>query len=325
MIDPDNLVPLPAALTSLNWRSVQGTDIPAIQEMLQANQETDQVETTATEERLQQILGMLGEQLGQSSRIAMAKDGRVAAIAFVLLLPDEDEPLALINGNVHTAFRGQGIGSYLLEWMEARIRQAFVGQGAGKSPIMRTSCLARQADRVQLFENHGFGAERFSYQMRRSLADPILEAELPAGLSWQQWSPELDPQLMSAFNEAFHGHWGLPVMNPETWHQFFIGVPQFRGDLTLLAMDGNTIAGFCVNWVEGQEGWIEAIGVVPAWRGRGLASALMAKSLNLFQAENLERAGLDVDTQNPSGALRLYQKHGFDVAREEIHFVKHLS
>lgn len=325
MIDPDNLIPLPAALASLNWRSVQGTDIPGIQGMLEANRETDQVETTATGERLQQILGMLGETLDQNSRIATAKDGRVAAIAFVLLLLDEEEPLALINGNVHTTFRGQGIGSYLLEWMGARVRQAFTGQGAGKSLLMRTSCLAPQADRVRLFKNHGFEAERFSYQMRRSLADPILEAELPAGLSWQHWSPELDPLLMSAFNEAFHGHWGVPVMNPETWHQFFIGVPQFRGNLTLLAMDGNTIAGFCINWVEGREGWIEAIGTMPAWRGRGLASALMAKSLSLFQAENLERAGLDVDTQNPSGALRLYQKYGFDVAREEIHFVKHVS
>jgi ribosomal protein S18 acetylase RimI-like enzyme len=73
------------------------------------------------------------------------------------------------------------------------------------------------------------------------------------------------------------------------------------------------------------EGWIEAIGVIPAWRGRGIASALLVKSLHSFQAEGLERAGLDVDAENPTGALGLYQKHGFRVAKESIHFVKQLN
>ena len=118
-------------------------------------------------------------------------------------------------------------------------------------------------------------------------------------------------------------------MNEEAWREFFTGVSQFRGDLSYLVMDAENVAGFCVNWVEGaestREGWIEAIGVIPAWRGRGIASALMAKSLHLFQAEGLEQAALDVDAENPTGALRLYEKHGFTIARESIHFVKQLN
>jgi len=31
------------------------------------------------------------------------------------------------------------------------------------------------------------------------------------------------------------------------------------------------------------------------------------------------------DAQNPTGALRLYEKHGFAIARESIHFVKQLN
>jgi ribosomal protein S18 acetylase RimI-like enzyme len=170
---------------------------------------------------------------------------------------------------------------------------------------------------------------RYSYQMQRSLAGPIQEKPLPAGLKWAQWTPELDRRLMNAFNEAFNEHWGLQTMNAEAWREFFTGVPQFRGDLTFLAMAADDIAGFCVNWVEGaqdtQEGWIEAIGVIPAWRGQGVASALLVKSLQLFQAEGLPRAALDVDVENPTGALRLYEKHGFQAFRESIHFVKQLN
>jgi ribosomal protein S18 acetylase RimI-like enzyme len=167
---------------------------------------------------------------------------------------------------------------------------------------------------------------RYSYQMRRSLAEPVQEKPLPASLQWTRWTPEIDLRLMDAFNAAFSEHWGLQTMNEEAWREFFTGVPQFRGDLTYLAMDGDSIAGFCVNWVvapeDAREGWIEAIGVIPAWRGRGVASALLVKSLQLFQAEGLPRAALDVDAQNPTGALSLYEKHGFQIA-ESIHFVKH--
>jgi len=194
---------------------------------------------------------------------------------------------------------------------------------------MRTSCAGHQADRIALFERNGFQAMRYSYQMQRSLGDLIQEKPLPAGLRWVQWTPDLDLLLMNAFNVAFKEHWGLQTMNEEAWREFFTGVPQFRGDLTYLAMEADDITGFCVNWVEGgkdtQEGWIEAIGVIPAWRGRGIASALLVKSLQLFQASDLKRAALDVDAENPTGALRLYEKLGFQVARESIHFVKQLN
>jgi mycothiol synthase len=98
-------------------------------------------------------------------------------------------------------------------------------------------------------------------------------------------------------------------------------------------MEGDTIVGFCINWVDQarnqqaaeSEGWIEAIGVLPAWRQRGLASALLAQALNLFKVEGLTQAALDVDTQNPTGALRLYEKLGFKVAKETISYVKQLK
>jgi hypothetical protein len=78
--------------------------------------------------------------------------------------------------------------------------------------------------------------------------------------------------MMHAFNEAFQGHWGLPTINETLWQQLFTGVPQFRSDLTYLVMNGDEIVGFCLNWIdEGKneqtgvkEGWVEALGVLPA-------------------------------------------------------------
>jgi len=319
----------PAYLTGFAWRPARYEDIPPFQEMLAANQEIDRTESVPSAERLHAVLGMLGDQLDTNTLIAIARDGTIAAEAIIVFPPGEGEALALTDGHVHVRYRGRGLGSYLLEWLEVRARQEFSATTSRAPQLMRTSCAGHQTDRIALFEQHGFQAMRYSYRMQRSLAEPIPGVSLPASLVMAQWTPELDLPLMHAFNAAFSEHWGLQTMNQEAWREFFTGVPQFRGDLSYLAMDAENVAGFCVNWVEGaenaREGWIEAIGVIPAWRGRGIASALMAKSLQVFQAEGLKQAALDVDAQNPTGALRLYENYGFAIARESIHFVKQLN
>jgi mycothiol synthase len=326
-MNPDPTVPLVAAVPGYAWRALRPDDIPALQQMLAAASDMDQTEG-ASEARLRQLLALLGDQVAANTRAAVAPDGTLAAAGMLFIRPTDEGLAALVDGNVAVDQRGRGLGRALLGWLEARAREALGPRKDGEAPLLRTSCRGHQADRAALFDACGFRPVRYSYQMRRSLAQPILDEPLPAGLQWVAWTPELDVPLMDAFNAAFAGHYGVPRMDLETWRESFTGVPQFRGDLTYLVLAGGEIVGFCVNWVEAeddQEGWVEAIGVIPAWRGRGVASALLVHSLRLFQAEGLARAALDVDAQNPTGALRLYEKHGFEVARETIHFGKPLG
>ena len=309
----ENFVPQPAGLSTYAWRAIRADDLPGIHAMLLANSPVDKPDTPPSVEHLGLLLGLLGEQVDQNTRLGITEDGTVAAAALIFIPAGEEEQVALVEGMVHVDHRGRGLGSYLLHWIEAHVRQAFGDAEDGKPQIIRTSCAVHQEDRIRLFEQQGFIAARYSYKMRRSLSQPVLEARLPGGLSWVKWTPELDLPLMHAFNEAFREHYGVQEMNPESWRQLFTGVPQFRGDLTYLAMDAEKIVGFCINWVEetGQEdnrpreGWVEAIGVIPDWRGRGVASALLGHALRLFQADGLQQAALEVDAQNQSGALRM--------------------
>lgn len=61
-------------------------------------------------------------------------------------------------------------------------------------------------------------------------------------------------------------------------------------------------------------GSIQNIGVVPAHRGRGLATALIGLALRGFAAEGAQRASLEVTADNWR-AVRLYQKLGFRRAK----------
>lgn len=59
---------------------------------------------------------------------------------------------------------------------------------------------------------------------------------------------------------------------------------------------------------------------VQLWRITCVKSAVLQTPV-----EGLTQAALDVDTQNPTGALRLYEKLDFEVARETITSVKKLN
>ena len=60
-----------------------------------------------------------------------------------------------------------------------------------------------------------------------------------------------------------------------------------------------------------KRGWADPICVRRPWRRRGVAHALIMRSLRLFANMGLTEAALGVDTENTSGALRVYESCGF--------------
>lgn len=77
--------------------------------------------------------------------------------------------------------------------------------------------------------------------------------------------------------------------------------------LWFLAVEGEEIAGFVLG---GPDGYVSDLGVRPAWRGRGLGSALLGHAFDAFAARGTPAAALHVDTANLTGALRVYRRAG---------------
>jgi ribosomal protein S18 acetylase RimI-like enzyme len=93
----------------------------------------------------------------------------------------------------------------------------------------------------------------------------------------------------------------------------------FDPSLWRLAWDGDQVAGMVLAFVNATEnaeynrrrGYTEDICVRRPWRRRGLARALIARSLRGLRARGMTEAALGVDTENISGALRLYESLGY--------------
>jgi ribosomal protein S18 acetylase RimI-like enzyme len=56
--------------------------------------------------------------------------------------------------------------------------------------------------------------------------------------------------------------------------------------------------------------WIGHLGVLRQARGQGLGSYLLRHAFGHYAALGRDRIGLGVDTDNSSGALALYERHG---------------
>ncbi len=71
-----------------------------------------------------------------------------------------------------------------------------------------------------------------------------------------------------------------------------------------------------------KRGYTEGICARRPWRRQGLARALMARSFQVQKERGMTETALGVDTQNPNGALQLYESMGFRPVRRSTTYRK---
>ena len=136
-------------------------------------------------------------------------------------------------------------------------------------------------------------------------------------------------RIRAARDDAFRDHWGSQPTTDEGWASA-MGQPTVRFDLGMLALDGDEVAGFVLTDVYPDDfesqgyrgGYIPLVVVRRAWRRRGVAPALLAAVFRAHRAEGFEKVALDVDSENPSGALGLYTGMGFVPESRSVAFVE---
>jgi mycothiol synthase len=327
--------PAPALPPGYTWRAPRLEDVPEVHALeVAANRADGHSSAGALADLESEFAGDPWCDPAADWRLAITPGGQIAATARVFVDPEHDtDGRAFVFGEVHPEYRGRGLDEFILSWMEQRGSERVQARPHAAAPCLRGVCPDTRADAIALFERHGYAPIRYFYRMRRDLLQPIPESPAPEGLVLRAYTPELNRAVQAAFNESFADHWDFSPASDEEWDMFFTGRAAFRADLTYLAMDGDQVAGFSVNRVspeenarEGiQQGWIGTLGVRRAWRGRGVASALLCASMRDFVAEGLDYAVLGVDAENLTGALRLYERLGFAVIKRMIAFAKPLS
>ena len=321
-------VRLPGAAVGATWRSATLDDAPAITALLEAMSRRDHPDWS---ESLAEIVDELGHSwidLPRDSALAHDAEGVLVAWGLVVEMPEPESLLRIIlPGGVHPARRGQGLGQRLLDWQRAR-----AGQRLSRSDsILPAWLLSYAADRSpehgRLLERSGFEPSRYFTSLVAVLEGADFERALPDGVRVEPMSAERSEAVRRAKNASFADHWGSQPATVEGWSSM-LALPSARPELGRIALVDDEVVGFVLTEIN-EDDWerqgftgcyIGLGGTVREWRGRGLASALLSDVMRAAREAGLERAVLDVDAENPTGALGVYTRLGFTATSRDVSY-----
>lgn len=223
-------------------------------------------------------------------------------------------------GHVVPIWRRRGLGRALLRENLRRVRERGAAEPDGAPFEARAHVDEAEVGHHRLVADAGFEPIRWYFMMRRPTLDEIPDTPLPDGLELRPVTPDLHRRIWEADNEAFRDHWQAREPEESDFTSLFAKA-DLDTSLWAVAWDGDEIAGVVQPWIWKDEnralgvrrGWLEHISVRRPWRRRGLGRALTAEGLRRLRAAGMTEAMLGVDAENPTGALGVYERLGFEV------------
>lgn len=226
------------------------------------------------------------------------------------------------EGRVDPEAAGQGIGTFLMGRVVDR-----AGASARHNPqlpvLLRTTLVDPDTPTLAWFEDRGLTPERHLLQLRIDLTADLPEPQWPTGTRGVPADEvELD-ELHAALVAAFADHHLGATEDLDTWRELAVERGRVQLWASVAAVDREDVPiGLALGHVGGEGdpglGVIAELGVVPAWRGQGLATAVLRAAFQRFAGLGVQRVGLEVDDVTLDGALRLYERAGMEVVHHTV-------
>lgn len=306
-----------AGLTLRGWRD--DSDVEKMLRVMYADKHSQGIEEAVSLEDWKAQLESLPNMDFATGAFVLEHEGEVIAYHTLRGYPEATGSYCYSHhGYVMPEWKGRGIGRAMVRHSEETLRALSRNHPPEAAKSFQVYVRAEQKTLCRLLEEEGYAPARYFYEMQRPNLDGIPERDLPAGIEWRPVIPEHYRKIWDENVEAFQDHWG-EVEHGEEDYARWLKRPHFRPELWQVAWDGDRVVGAVLNEIDETDnaaynrkrGFTSDISTLKEYRGRGIAQALMARSLHKFKAEGMTEATLDVDSENASGALDLYQKMGY--------------
>ena len=260
--------------------------------------------------------------LGWLARVDLEQDswlyeegGTLAAVSWFDFIDD----LGFFVGIVAQGAKGRGLGARIVDTSKVRARE----RGAAR---LQTFGLEQDTAAADLFEGRGFALVRRFYEMAIELeAEPVVPA-LPDGFTLETFRMDDARPYYEALDAAFQDHWEHHTVGFDRWWEEKQRAHDFDPTLWFLIRHGDEVAAVIRNDPERNGGgYVGAIGVQRAWRGKGLGRALLLRTFAEFYARGVSRVTLGVDAQSPTGATKLYEGVGMTTENAAVVYEKALE
>jgi GNAT superfamily N-acetyltransferase len=220
-----------------------------------------------------------------------------------------------------------GLRQAMLSWSEGRLREIAAGHSTSDSKKLEIWTKADMNDWRRLVLANGYVDYWHLFEMRRPGLEDIPDLSLPEGIDLRPVTRDGFRRVWEAAREALRDERSY---SEERWGEEAYGrlmeITYHRPELWKVAWSGDEVVGAVGVMVNGEENaafkrkraWTDPVFVRRPWRRQGIARALLAEALRSARDLGMEEAGLNVDTDNPSGALHIYKQMGFVEAYEFI-------
>jgi mycothiol synthase len=229
----------------------------------------------------------------------------------------DDELDLFVEGRVDPTALGRGLATFLLDRAVHRATGAACDHAL--PAVVRVTVVDGDDQAHAWHERRGFRPVRHFLQMRLDLDQPPPPPAWPPSIDVRAATHDDLRAIWAAHQDAFAD---LPTAWPSSFDDWCAARRVADGldlDLWLLAMADDEIVGVCLcraGTPEAPEtGHIIDLGVIPDWRRRGIALALLRTALGRFRERGLTGAALEVDDVTLDGAVALYQAAGLRVVR----------
>lgn len=224
---------------------------------------------------------------------------------------------------VHPQHKERGLGTELLSLIEARARE--LSSSTDRPSELWVFAPADDASAIRLFETLGFSVGRQFWHMKIDLPSDPQGAASPSGVTIRPFDPDSEVRTMyELMEETFAEHWGKRPFAYDDW-LMILDRSDYDPGLWLMAEVDGVIAGGLIAKVVDGKGFVDDLGVLKAFRGRGIGAALLTRSFEAFRSKGYPSVMLNVDSGNETGAVRLYERVGMRVTARFVGAGKKLS
>jgi len=233
------------------------------------------------------------------TRCAVTDTDVIAAAGWV----QRNDSVALLRGVVHPLYRQYDVGTALITQLESEA----VKHGTIILFVIRNEALNDASE--ALYTRLGYSRDFIEVWMRRDLHTPL--PPVTPLQTCEIWTNHNAPQFYTVYRDAFAERITGEPANAKSWIADHTDDPDFRSDLSLLALIDGEPAGFITTFItDAGIGFIGQVGSHPRYRGQGIAAGLMVAVMDRLQQEDIPFVDLHVNINNPR-AIHVYERLGF--------------
>jgi ribosomal protein S18 acetylase RimI-like enzyme len=252
------------------------------------------------------------------ARLVVDPEGSPAAVCLIEVDPEAHRVFADVYADASLDGFPEGLWTAVARSGVARAEQ--VAAALGGDWRVESGSYAQDEAYHAVLKEVGLSPRRRFYRMRVDLADVAPDEPVaPSGVTLEV--PRTDGQLRETWTvaqESFRHHWGMTAYTFESWLEYLRAMPGHDPQQWTLARVDGVAAAVCLcddSRDEINEGYVRMLGVLEAYRGRGLARFLLQRSFRDATSRGRVGVQLGVDASNETGATQLYESVGMRPVR----------